>query len=459
MPVNNDPRATLSAAPMSTLQIIAVAITIGLNGLDGFDVLSISFAGPGILAEWGLSKAALGAVFSMELIGMSIGSLLLGPLADKIGRRPLMLGCLTLMAAGMFMATTVKGPIDLSIWRVITGLGIGGLLAAINAVAAEFSSLKRRPLCIAIMAIGYPIGAVLGGLVVQQLLKGQNWRSVFYFGSAVTVAFIPLVLAFVPESVYWLTRKQPVGALDKINRILKRMGHAAVSALPVIPEAVRKRSVSDLFAPGLIATTLLVALGYFFHVTTFYFVIKWTPNIVTAMNFPASSAAGVLVWANVGGAIGGAVLGLLTLRFSVKRLTIGAMLMSTVMVTIFGYTPPDLQKLAMMVAFSGFFTNGAIVGMYAIFAQAFPTHVRAGGTGFGIGVGRGGSVLAPIIAGFLFDAAQPLSTVAMVMALGSLFAAIAVSFLKLRPDDNQAETADEGGASSAPTSLRGASAT
>ena len=452
---HNDPRALISSSPMSTLQIIAVAITIGLNGLDGFDVLAISFASPGIASEWGINPAQLGFVLSMELIGMAVGSLVLGPLADKIGRRPLMLGCLVLMASGMFMATTVKGMYDLSVWRIITGLGIGGLLAAINAVAAEFSNLKRRHLSVSIMAIGYPIGAVLGGIVVAHLLKGQSWRSVFYFGSICTVVFIPLVFVFVPESVHWLTRKQPAGALDKINRILKRMHHPTIAALPTIPDDVRKRSVSDLFAPGLIATTILVAIGYFFHVTTFYFVLKWVPKIVVNMGFAPSSAAGVLVWANVGGALGGAVLGLLTLKFNVKGLTIGAMVLSTVMVAVFGHSPPDLQRLALLCACAGFFTNGAIVGMYAIFAQAFPTHVRAGGTGFGIGVGRGGSVLAPIIAGFLFNAGQPVPTVAMIMSLGSLCAAIVISFLKLRPDDTQAETAGES-AASAP--LRGASA-
>ena len=457
--MNNDPRATISAAPMSTLQIIAVAITIGLNGLDGFDVLAISFASPGIAKDWGINPAALGFVLSMELIGMAIGSLVLGPLADKIGRRPLMLGCLVLMSAGMFMATTAKGVYDLSLWRVLTGLGIGGLLAAINAVAAEFSNLKRRHLSVSIMAIGYPIGAVLGGLVVQQMLKGQSWRSIFIFGGFCTLGFIPLVLAFVPESVHWLTRKQPEGALEKINKILKRMGHATVNSLPIISAEVRKRSASDLFAPALIATTLLVAIAYFFHVTTFYFILKWVPKIVVNMGFAPSSAAGVLVWANLGGAMGGAALGLLTLRFNVKALTIGAMVLSTLMVAIFGRTPPDLQKLALMCACAGFFTNGAIVGMYAIFAQAFPTHVRAGGTGFAIGVGRGGSVLAPIIAGFLFNGGQPLATVALIMSFGSLCAAIVVSFLKLRPDDTQAETAGEGGGGESSRSLRGASAT
>src|ERR1700761_5667797 len=177
-----DPRATISAAPMSALQIIAVAITIGLNALDGFDVLSIAFASPGIAAEWHIERGALGIVLSMELIGMAIGSVLLGIVADKIGRRPTILGCLVIMTVGMFMATTSKGTVDLSLWRVLTGFGIGGVLSSINAVAAEFSNAKRKNLSVSIMAIGYPIGGVLGGKVVQQLLVGGDWRNVFYFG-------------------------------------------------------------------------------------------------------------------------------------------------------------------------------------------------------------------------------------------------------------------------------------
>jgi benzoate transport len=450
---NTDPRETISSSPMSAMQIVAVAITIGLNALDGFDVLSISFASPGIAAEWGVERGALGIVLSMELIGMAIGSLVLGGVADKIGRRPTMLGCLVLMTVGMYMATTVKGIVDLSLWRVLTGLGIGGLLAAINAVAAEFSNHKRRHLSVSIMAIGYPVGAVVGGLIAAQLLKGSDWRSVFYFGSAVTAAFIPLVYIFVPESVHWLARKQPVGALEKINRTLTRMRHPTVTALPVISDEARKRSIADIFAPSLIRTTLLVAAAYFFHIMTFYYVLKWVPKIVVDMGFAASSAAGVLVWANVGGAVGGATLGLLTQKFGVKGLTIGAMVLSTVMVIIFGRTPPDLSKLSMMVAFSGFFTNGAIVGMYAIFAQAFPTHVRASGTGFGIGIGRGGSVLAPIIAGFLFQGGAGLAAVSFAMAFGSLLAAGTLIFLKLRPDEPKADSEGE----SAPA-LKGAAA-
>src|SRR5262249_35356217 len=161
---------------------LAVAVTIGLNALDGFDVLSIAFASPGIAAEWHPSKTALGWLQSMELAGMALGSILLGGVADKIGRRATILGCLVVMTAGMFLASQATGMTPLCVYRVMTGLGIGGTLAAINAVAAEFSNARARNLSVSIMSIGYPLGAVVGGTIVTQLLKGHDWRSVFYFG-------------------------------------------------------------------------------------------------------------------------------------------------------------------------------------------------------------------------------------------------------------------------------------
>jgi benzoate transport len=429
--VSTDPRETLSVAPMSRLQVLAVAVTVGLTALDGFDVLSISFASPGIANEWGIDRAALGIVLSMELMGMAIGSVILGNLADRIGRRPTMLGCLLLMTAGMFLVTTVRQIPQLEAWRFMTGLGIGGLLATSNAVAAEFSNLRRRNLSVSLMAIGYPIGAVIGGLIVAQLLHGHDWRSVFYFGGTITALFIPLVL-LLPESVHWLTQKQPAGALEKINRALRRMGHEIVAALPAISTTTRTRS--GIFAPALIATTLLATLAYFFHVMTFYFILKWIPKIVVDMHFAPSAAAGVLVWANVGGALGGLTIGFLTQRVGLKPATIGVMLLSTVMVIVFGRSAPDLHELSLLCACAGFFTNAAIVGLYAIYAQAFPTQLRASGTGFAIGIGRGGSVLAPITAGFLFKWGYGLPQVALYMAMGSLIGAGVLSLLKLKPD-------------------------
>ncbi|HUD96493.1 MAG TPA: MFS transporter [Woeseiaceae bacterium] len=419
---------------MSRLQIVAVAMTVVLNALDGFDVLAISFASPGIAAEWGINRAALGIVLSMELIGMAVGSVLLGGVADRFGRRKTMLGCLGAMAGGMFMATTVTGLIDLSIWRVITGLGIGGMLATINATAAEFSNARRKHLCVSLMAIGYPVGVVFGGTIAAQLLQTYDWRSVFYLGTTMTAVCIPLVYFLIPESVHWLTYKQPEGALEKINRTLKRMGHAAVSALPAMSSKPGGRRVNDIFAPALLATTVILTTTYFLHVMTFYFIIKWVPKIIVDMGFMASSAASVLVWTNVGGATGGAVLGLLSLRYNVKGLTVAVLVLSTVMIVIFGHTSPDLTKLSLICAAAGFCTNAGIVGLYAILAHAYPTHVRASGTGFAVGMGRGGSVLAPIVAGFLFEASVTLPTVSILMGLGSTLGAGILLRLKLSPE-------------------------
>src|SRR5215831_4887254 len=377
-----DPRDIMAKSPMSVMQILIVAITIGLNALDGFDVASISYASPGIAKEWGIDRGALGIVLSMEVFGMALGSIFLGGLADKIGRRRTVLGCVTVMALGMFMATTVKGLVDLSIWRVVTGLGIGGMLAAINAISAEFSNLRRRDLSVSLMSIGYPVGAVTGGLLAARLLVTHDWRSVFYLGATATTILIPVVFFFVPESVHWLAQKQTAGALDRINKTLRRLGHAVVGSLPALPAAARKQSVADIFKPGLLQITVLVTLAYFFHIVTFYFILKWVPKIVADFGFPASSAANILVWTNVGGAIGGAVVGILTLRYGVKGLTIGSLILSTAAVAWFGRTPHDLTLLAVVCAFGGFFTNGAIVGLYALFAKAFPDACKGVRHGF-----------------------------------------------------------------------------
>jgi benzoate transport len=426
-----DPRTIIDTSPMRPLQIAAVAVTVGLNALDGFDVLSISFASPGIAKDWGIDRAALGAVLSMELIGMAIGSILLGGLADRIGRRPTILGCLAVMVIGMSGATTAHGVVSLSVWRVLTGLGIGGMLAAINAVAAEFSNARRRGLALAVMVIGYPIGAALGGTFVSMLLKGGEWRVVFEFGAIVTACFIPLVWFLIPESVPYLADRQPVDALAKINRTLARLGHPLASALSARSEAAPKQSIRALFGPGMIPTTLILTFAYFAHIVSFYFILKWIPKIVADIGFNPALAGGVLVWANVGGALGGVVFGLLTQRFSLKALTVGALVIGSAMVAFFGRGASDLTTLATVAAIAGFFTNGAIVGLYSIFAYAFPTHLRATGTGFVIGLGRGGGALAPFVGGVLFQAGYGLQTVAIIMACGSLFAAAALTMLKL----------------------------
>jgi benzoate transport len=430
-----DPKSIIDHGDMSAAQWLAVIVIVGLNAMDGFDVLSISFASPGIARDWGVDKALLGWILSMELVGMGLGSVLLGGVADKIGRRPTILGCLIAMTAGMFGAAHADGVPTLLVWRLLTGLGIGGMLAAINAAAAELSSQRWRSLAMALMVIGYPLGGVTGGLIVQRLLADGSWHDVFTFGAWATAAFIPIVWYLVPESVAFLDRQRKPGALQAINRILTRYRHEPMTALvPATAESAR-RSVMDIFRPGLIATTILMTLAYFAHIIGFYFVIKWVPKLVVDLGFEPKAAAGVLTWANVGGATGVVLFGLIATRVSLKALTIVTLLGASAMIVWFGRGSTDLAALTRTVAIAGLFLNSAIAGSYLLFAKVFPTHVRATGTGFAIGVGRGGAVLGPVIAGYLFQAGLGLQAVAMMMAIGPLLAAAALLALKVQDAD------------------------
>jgi benzoate transport len=415
---------------MTIRQIVAVTMCVALNALDGFDVLAISFASPGIAAEWGINRAALGLVLSMELIGMAVGSVTLGNVADRIGRRPTILGCLVVMASGMWFATLAVNVKELSLYRLFTGLGIGGMLACTNAMVAEYANDRSRNLAVAIMAAGYPMGAIIGGSIASELLATGGWRDVFHFGAIATAVFFPVAWFLLPESVGYLMLRRPTDLLARVNKALRGVGHAIVDSVPDASGETVKTSVAQLFSPGLRRTTTLLTVGYFAHIMTFYFILKWIPKIVVDMGYEPSAAGGVLVWANVGGLIGALLLSVLSLKIATRVLVISAMLLSVVMVGIFGQGQTELGQLGLIAATAGFCTNAGVVGLYAIIAASFPTAVRGGGTGFVIGIGRGGAALGPIVAGLLFSIDFELPQVAIVMASGSLVAAAMLFLLK-----------------------------
>ncbi|HSX55783.1 MAG TPA: MFS transporter [Sphingomonas sp.] len=431
--MTNDPRAAIAAAPMHRLQIVVVALCIALNALDGFDVLAISFAAPGIAAEWGVDKATLGVVLSMELLGMAAGSVLIGNVADRIGRRPTILGCLTVMTAGMFAATVASGVEMLSAIRFVTGIGIGGMLSSTSAMVAEFSNDKRRGLNVALNIAGYSTGAILGGLVASALLASTgDWRSVFMLGGVASAAMIPLAVLFLPESIESLIARRPAGALETVNRTLARLGHAAVTALPALPEVRVKPSIASLFSRDYARVTVLLTVAYFAQILFFYYIQKWIPKIVVDLGFDAAQAGRVLVWANVGNLTGAVLIGLASQRFNLRPLVGGAMLVGFVAIGAFGLAGADLVRLSVTAAIAAFFINAGVVGLYPILAQTYPAALRASGTGFVIGMGRGGSALGPVVAGALFASGSSLLAVSLTMGLGGLIAA-AMVFLLPRP--------------------------
>lgn len=427
---DSGPQEVIASSPMSLRQIVLVSLCIALNALDGFDVLSISFASPGIAAEWHIDRTALGVVLSMELIGMTVGSLVLGRVTDRIGRRYTTLACLIIMAAGMACASVANSVSMLSIVRLVTGFGIGGMLAATNAIVAETSNRRRRDLSVSLMAGGYPIGAIVGGAIATSLLSnGASWRSIFEIGACAAIILLPLVFFLMPETVAFLDERRPKNFQARIDATLRQFGHPPT---PVAATRTTKepRRWQDLLGTSQRATTILLTVAYLAHIMTFYFILKWIPKIVVDMGFAPAAAGGVLVWANIGGAFGALLLSLTSQRVPIRTLCVIAMLASAVMVVLFGSSGTTLPRLSTVAALAGFCTNAGVVGLYALMAKGFPAELRGAGTGFVIGFGRGGSALAPVVAGFLFSLGASLEAVSIAMAAGSLVAACALIALR-----------------------------
>ena len=425
----SSPKQIIDNSPMHRFQIFAVVMCILLNALDGFDVLAISFAAPGIASEWNINRAELGIVLAMELIGMAIGSITLGNLSDRIGRRPTILWCLVIMTLGMSISALADSLDHLLIFRFLTGLGVGGMLASTNALVAEFANAKYRNLAVILMATGYPLGAIVGGAIASWLLSYFSWHAIFVLGGAVTGLFLVVCWFVLPESIEFLASKQPPNALKRINTLLSRMGHQALQQLPAKADGAQKSGFKLLWSSQYRLMTTLLVVAYFSHIMTFYYILKWIPKIVFDLGFDPSTAGSVLVWANVGGAIGSLILGLFASRFNLMTLLIGILVAAFAMVTVFGLGPSSLLNLSLISAATGFFTNAGVVGLYALMAQTFPAKVRGSGTGVVIGIGRGGAALGPVVAGYLFVSGFDLLAVSILMGLGAIVAAVALLYL------------------------------
>jgi benzoate transport len=419
-----DPIQRLNDAPMTRAQVTTILLAIACVALDGFDILAISYSAPGIANEWHIDRGALGIVLSMELLGMALGSISIGALADRAGRRTGILVCLSLMCTGMAGVTMTSSIASLCAFRVLTGLGIGGMFAAANAIVSETSNSAHRDLCVTLMTVGYPVGAIIAGLAAETLLQRHGWRSIFSVGAAATFLMIPLVYLLLAESLGWLCSRRPRNALKRLNESLRTLGHDAVDTMPLSLSVDEPDARASLTDSTYLRTVILLTLVYTLHFTTFYFLIKWVPKIVVDLGYPPSNAARVLIWVNVGTAIGGAGIGLLAKKFSIQSLTGLAMFGAAGMVWLFGSGQGSLAHMGLVCLLTGICTSAGGAGMYAIIARSFPPLLRASGTGIVIGFGRGGTVLAPILAGYLFSYGYGLQRVALVMGSGSLMAAI-----------------------------------
>jgi MFS family permease len=382
---------------MAGFLFVIIAVLFCLNALDGFDALAISFAAPGMTHEWGTSPQALGVVISLGLLATGLGSLGVAPLADKFGRRPLIFASLASMTAGMLICAVAPGITLLSVGRVFTGVGVGALVPSISALTAEYCGPRYKERGVIIMAIGFPAGGLAGGQAAALLLQHFDWRSVFVAGGAATAVMALAPLLWVPESVEFQTARK------------------------------RASPASKLTQPSLLALTLIITLTYGFHGATLYYSLNWIPKIVVDLGLSASQAASTAAWCSGGGILGAVATAWLATRVEIRLLTGVALAGAAVFLWIFAHTPGEATALLVASLLLGAFLYGAQVSLYALMTRSFPVYARATGIGFVTGVGRLGSVISPVVSGYLLGMNLPYSRVSSLMALGSFLGAAALA--------------------------------
>ena len=313
-------RGVLENNKMAPLQILVVMICFTLNMIDGMDVVLMSYTAPVLAQEWSIEPAVLGAVFSAALIGMTLGSLFIAPYADVIGRRKMILFAVTTIGAGMLFSGWSQSLPQLVAARVVTGLGVGAILASMATMTSEFATRERRNLCVSFLQAGYPIGAVATGFASAWLIPEFGWRVMFEISGVVTLLMVPVVYFFMPESPEFLLKRQPGNALDNINRILVKLKAAPLVTLPAAPADSARTSVKKLFTDGRARPTLLLWGGVFFGFFTLYFIISWIPKIAVDAGLPLEQGIFAGAAYNLGSFTGSILLGWISVRFGLQKM-------------------------------------------------------------------------------------------------------------------------------------------
>lgn len=428
-------REKIDQSPMSLYQWLIVIMAAIMNLLDGFDVLALAFTATAIRTEFGLTGAELGYLFSAGLFGMTAGSLFLAPLADKIGRRPLLLIAVALSALGMLGSALVNSYEVLGFWRVITGLGVGGILVGTNVITSEYSSKKWRSLAISIYASGFGIGAMLGGIFAVVLQAEYGWRSVYLVGAILTGLCLLMLLFWLPESIDFLTSKQPANAEQRLNKIAAKINLKGNWQLPLkTSTSVKKFALSKLFSQQYLRSTLLIWLAFIAIMFSYYFVSSWTPALLKEAGMTTEQSVTVGIMISLGGTCGALVYGLLASKWTARQVlilfTIGSAIMSVVFIL-----SANILWLAMLFGILiGALMNGCISGLYTLNPSIYAADIRGTGVGWSIGVGRIGAILAPTVAGLLLDKGWQKQDLYIGIALVMLISTLALLCLRSKSE-------------------------
>jgi AAHS family 4-hydroxybenzoate transporter-like MFS transporter len=393
----------LAHSKIGPLQMRVFALTMASLIMDGFDVQAMSYVAPAVVADWGIGGAALRYVFPAANVGVLIGSLVFSVVADKIGRRPVLVGA-TLFYAVMALATATAQDVNQLLWlRFIAGIGMGCIIPNSTALIGEFSPVKQRVTLMMCITVGFTAGAAIGGFVAAWMIPAFGWRSVFVLGGAVPLVVALFMAWGLPESLQFLAvrqRNRPtlVRWLKELNPQLRVDDSTRFLAAEQSKEGA---PFIHLFREGRASSTVLLWIVNFMNLLILYSVTSWLPLLIAGMGYPTQTAVLMGAVLQTGGTIGTFGLAWLIARGGFLPMLISTFALATVSIAFIGQPGVSLTLLGIIVFVAGWCVIGGQPGINALSATYYPTYLRSTGIGWGLGVGRLGAIVGPYIGGVL----------------------------------------------------------
>jgi MFS transporter, AAHS family, benzoate transport protein len=393
---------------------------------DGYDLAVVGIALPSIMKSMGVNATSAGFMVSSALFGMMFGAVVMGTVADRIGRPKAIAICIAFFSVFTAVAGLTHDPLAFSATRFLAGLGIGGVMPNVVAQMTEFSPRKIRGTMVTLMFSGYSVGGMLAALMGKSLIETYGWQSVF-LAAGVPLLTIQVVLKLMPESLPFLIQRGRVDTLKKVLGQMEPNYQAQVDDTFDLPPAEKGSSapLSMLFRDGRAFSTVMLWVAFFMCLFMVYALSSWLAKLMAGAGYSLGSALTFVLVLNFGaiaGAIGG---GWLADRFNIKYVLVGMYALAAVSITLLGYKMPT-EALFCVVALAGASTIGTQIVTYAYAGQFYPATVRGTGIGWASGVGRSGAILAPIVIGILVSMSLPLQKNFLAMAIPAVIAVIAV---------------------------------
>jgi MFS transporter, AAHS family, 4-hydroxybenzoate transporter len=422
----------IDAAGLGRFQISIVVLCGLVAILDGADTTSIAIAASTIAGLLNVPMSAFGLVFAAGTLGAMLGAMTFGPLADRFGRKRLLIASTVLFGIFTLLIAHAQSYSALVLYRVIAGLGLGGATPCFLALVSEYVPRQLRGTVVSVLWAAFPLGIMLGGFVNSYLVTAFGWQMIFYVGGVLPLIVAALLTLMLPESLQFLIGRR--GATGPAARIVARIAPGAVhqnTILTVERDSLPGVPVKYLFTEGRALSTVALWVPFFAAFGVLSAVVFFTPALLRSAGGVASAASnGALVNAfhGLGALLGMAVAGQLVDRFGPRRVLSAALLIGAACTAALGPSVSSVSLAATATASVGFFVGIAGSGCIALTAIIYPAEIRATGIGWGIAMGRGGQVVAPLAAGQIIGATGDGSLMLLIMA-SALVVSIAFVFL------------------------------